>query len=419
MTDTSRSSASLLAKALLIIIFVGYIFKYFELLYYINNTIYIGDTLPEWQFINYIALKDSFSISIAALVLITPILTYFIFSENRYMPPPGYRLGGIFPLLLFLGLGFLAALRIQLGATMGEASSNLPWYIGTLVYRSQGDLMPGLLVFLIHGYRINNQRTLMYISIAALFILQALIGVASGSKSGVIFFGFVMICYWELVADRRYLRPRIIVPLVLAAMVAFIAGSQVRSLALLGTSSQYVVDFLDGRLLSMTVDVFTAIVNRFPGQEALALACNNGCSAATLSGVLPIDRMLSGEIALYYTRDVVGVTSDYDFRSPGFLGGSVMALGIYGGVLTSIAAIAIALFAMRAMDRAGLSVAARVVAAFGFFRFFMEGAWYWADLASVAYGVIGTELAVRFAVSSTRRSQMSGLDSGPGSAQHI
>ena len=402
MSVQSRSAASFLAKALLILLMFGYVIKYLELRYFITNGVYLGDWLPEWQFINYVSLNDSIKVTVLCLLLLFPLILYFI-RRNESAEVPYYATNAVFFIVLVMALGGLAIIRLRYGATMGQAEANLPWYLGTLVYRSQTDLMPGLLVMLIHGFRTSNRRLFMHLSIAALFILQALIAIGTGSKSGVIFFVFVMVCYWELVGDRRYLRPKVLVPLVLIALVAFIAGSQMRAYTLWGGDSEYVRYISDGRFLTLASELVVDIVNRFPGQEALALACGNGCSAATLSGVLPMSQLLSGEIATYYTRDVVGVVSEVDFRAPGFLGGAVMAVGIYRGVIVAFLAVASGLFLLRLMDRTGISIAAKVVAAFGLFRFFMEGAWYWADLLSVAYGVIGTELAVRLAVSITRR----------------
>jgi hypothetical protein len=390
-----QGSEIIFLRSFLFIVSFGYLFKFFEINYFINNNIFIGDSLPEWQFINSYALDSSFFITAVFLLIFAAILIFAHRTSPKISTSSVYDISPKLYLFITLIMVIFLLIRVQYGAVMGRESANLPWYAGTLLYRTQTDLMPGLYVLMMYAFYMSNQRPMYYLTMATLFILQLLIAVLSGSKSGVIFFIFVMICYWEIIGYKHYRKLKILLPLVILAMAAFVIGSQVRSIALLGTNSQYIVDLMDGRLLYLLIDVSTAIANRFPGQEALALACLHGCDPQFFDGVLPAERFLSGDIAAYYTRDVVGVTSLTDFRSPGFLGGAVMATGIYQGIGVSIIAIWAAVQLLRRMDIHNWSVPAKVVAIFGLFRFFMEGAWYWADLVSVGYGVIATEIVAR------------------------
>lgn len=387
-----RTSAKLFLMMVMAIFIIAYLIRYLYLDYYSDTATYLTDVNPEWNVVTADGLDDAFAISTLLFGLFVALSP----SPLSQSMKPIQRVGYIVP-PVFMGLALLAIVAITLafraayGSALGEQPADIPFGLGTPIYRAQADLFPGLLLLFAEAAWFGRNRKHYWFWIAALGAFNLSMSMLTTSKAGLIFFAvqFVMLMY--LTDQNIWAKPLRIFSLGLAALVAFIYAAQLRSQALLGTDALILVSLREGYIFATLLEVAGLIGNRLPGVEGLALYCGYGCEG------LPTITFpaLNGAAGQIFTQEVIRVRGDFDFRSPGYIGGAIIVAGTWGGSVLAISFLRGVLGGMRIMDRQGFSAATKIVVCFGMFRFLLEGVWAWQDLASMTVAAVIVEICAR------------------------
>jgi hypothetical protein len=386
-----RSSATLFLWTVAAVYVLAYVFRWLYLSYYMTVSVSLTEVSPDWNMILPRALDGAFLISsvIFGLFFLSTVV-----ARGRptvrfpmHVRSPGTALLSGF--LLFVV--FTVVFRVLFGAALGEAASEIPFGLGTPVYRAQADLIPGIfLLFAEAAYREGHRRK--YLGwVVALAAFNLALGLITTSKAGLIFFIVQLLFLMYLTGQNIFARPITLAILGVGSLLAFIVAAQLRAQTLLGTDALIMISLYEGRVLQTLLEVSGLILNRLPGVEGLALYCGYACNAIPALET----PSFSGEAGAYFTQQVIGVQGDFDYRSPGLIGGAIIIAGSIGGGMLVVAFLRSVLSLLKFMDNKGFSAAARALLCFGIFRFILEGIWAWQDLASLAIGVILVELTAR------------------------
>lgn len=390
--ETTRTSAGLFLLMVTIVYVLAYAFRWVYLNYYLSTGVVLTDVNPEWNVITTGAFNQAFLISSlifgAFLVVARPLggAGSRAVLRTDYVVPNGW-----ITLFFVLLVAFTLVVRRTYGTVLGEAPAVIPYGLGTPIYRSQADLIPGMFLLFAEAAWMTGARRNYAGWIAGLAIFNLLMALLTTSKAGLIYFAvqFVMLMY--LTGQDIFAKPWRLALLALGGVLVFIVAAQLRSQALLGTDALILHSLREGRIVDTLLEVVGMIVNRLPGTEGLALYCGLTCTGLP-DFTVPV---LNGEAGRIFTQEVVNVRTDFDFRSPGFIGGAIIIGGLWGGALLAVAFLAFWLVLLRIADHFGLSAAFKVSLCFSIFRFILEGTWLWQDIASALAGAILVEAASR------------------------
>ncbi len=292
----------------------------------------LTDVNPEWNVIIPAALDQALLISslIFGLFFITSFQIKF--RDKTSIARFGYRTPSLLETLTLISLVCATVVfRAAYGSALGEAPAEMPFYLGTPIFRAHADLFPGLLLLCAEAsWRANDYRKYAF-WIGALALFNLGLALVTTSKAGLIFFAVQLIMLMYLTEQNIFARPWRLAVLVIAALAAFIVAAQLRSQALLGTDALILVSIKEGRIFETVLEVAGLVMNRLPGAEGLALYCRQVCSGLP-SFTNPV---FDGTAGILFTQQVVGVTGDFDFRSPGVIGGAIIIAGVWGGLFSS------------------------------------------------------------------------------------
>lgn len=386
-----RPAVRLFLFVVLVLYALGYVFRYFFLTYYISDNIALPAEYFDWRFVNQAPLNASMAICTAIFAVF--VMIYFATTRTRELPAPRYR--AVPAWLISAFVAFVAAtlvLRYAYGAVMGEAAANISFFLGTLVYRTQSDLIPPLILLLMEIAWNRNQKVQYYLSIALLALFFLVFSAITTSKAGMINFLSLVLMLMYLTGQRIWKYPIRLILAGVAGILAFIVGSQLRGQALgIGDSAIWVA-LRDGHVVEVMLQVVGLIANRIPGVEGLALTCGMHCNT------LPFFTMPSffdrSPIDIF-TYDIIQIQHANDYRSPGLIGGAVLLAGLGGGAVLTLAAMFAGKSVAGLMDRQQFAAATKAAFAFWMLRFMMEGAWYWADVLTMFVAVSLIEIVAR------------------------
>lgn len=401
-----QSSARLFIGMIVAIYALAYLFRWFYLSYYLSNATVLTDVNPDWNLITV----DAFNQAFAICSLIFGI--FFLLSRNfagepvrndiqyRYFP---VGLGGT---VFFVTIVIITLLvRRTYGSVLGEAPADVPFGLGTPIYRAQADVIPGIMLLMAEAAWMAAARGRYFLWIFCLAGFNIAMAILTTSKAGLIYFAVQFLMLMFLTGQNIFARPWRLLLLAAGSIAIFVISAQLRSQALLGTDALILYSIKQGDVIGTVLEVGGLIINRLPGTEGLALYCGYECVN------LPQFQMpdFTGEAGRVFTQDVINVRGDFDYRSPGFIGGSIIIGGLWGGALLAIAFLQTALVGFRIADRNGLSAATRITLCFGLFKFILEGTWAWQDLVSITIAAIVVETLARTLVSVRIKDQMPAL----------
>jgi hypothetical protein len=386
-----RPAARLFLFVVLVLYALGYVFRYFFLTYYISDNAALPAEYADWHFVNQAPLNAA--MLICSAVFAAFVMIYFATTRTRELPAPQYRAVPGWLIAAFVAfIGVTLVMRYTFGNVMGEAAADVSFFLGTMVYRTQSDLIPPLILLLMEIAWTRNQKTQYYLGIALLAFFFLVLSAITASKAGMINFLALTLMLMYLTGQKIWKYPVRLTLAGLAGILAFIVGSQLRGQALgIGDSAIWVA-LRDGHIVEVMLQVIGLIANRIPGVEGLALSCGVQCDTLpyfTMPSFFdrsPVD---------IYTYDIMRVQHANDYRSPGLIGGAVLLAGLGGGALLTIAAMFIGKSFAGVMDRFQFCAAAKAAFAFGMLRFMMEGMWYWADILTMLVAVSVIEFVAR------------------------
>lgn len=393
---TDRSGAKLFLLMVALVYALAYVGRWIYLQYYMVNGITLLDVAPDWNTIFPRALTQSLGIS-------TIIFGLFFLSCYSLSNKPsvmrvgsfmrvGYRAPTNAETVAVVG-GILATIvfRRAYGSVLGEQPADIPFGLGTPIFRAHADFVPGLLLLLAEASWFSQSPKRYKFWICALAVFNITLSVITTSKAGVINFAVELLMFMYLTGQNIFARPWRLAALAFVGLLGFIYAAQLRAQALYIGDAQIMIALKEGRVTETLLEVAGLIMNRLPGAEGLALYCGYTCEG------MPTFSMptFGGEAGQIFTSNVIGVQGDFDFRSPGVVGGAIIIAGLYGGGLLVIGFLRVVFGIIRFFDRKGVSIAAKALLCFGIFRFIIEGVWAWQDIASLTASIILIEIIAR------------------------
>lgn len=385
-----RSSTRLFLLVAVALFGMGYLFRYFFLTYYISGNLQLPPEYLDWRLVNQGPLNSAMIICTGAFLLFFAIA--FPMTPVKERKAPEYRSVPAFLAVLFvIFIGLSLVVRAVYGAALGEEVSDAGFIYGTLNYRAQSDLIPGLILLLMEIYWVRKQKAQYVGAMALLAAFFLALSAITTSKAGMVNFLAQVIMLMYLTGQSIWKYPLRISLAALAGVLTFIVASQLRAQALGIGDSAIWVSLRDGHVLETLLQVVGLIANRIPGVEGLALSCGYACDTIPAFH-FPTLRDTAIDI---FTYDIVGVQHANDFRSPGYIGGAVLLFGMVYGLIVALGGLFVGRWGCGVLDRWEFSAAARAALIFGLLRFMMEGAWYWLDGLTMITGVIVVELVSR------------------------
>jgi hypothetical protein len=386
-----RPAVRLFLFVVLVLYALGYVFRYFFLTYYITDNVALPAEYADWRFVNQAPLNAAMVICTAIFAVF--VMIYFATTRTRELPAPQYRAVPAWLVSAFVAfIGATLVMRYAFGNVMGEAAADVSFFLGTMVYRTQSDLIPPLVLLLMEIAWTRNQKTQYYLAIAILAFFFLVLSAITTSKAGMINFLALVLMLMYLTGQRIWKYPLRLTLAGVAGVLAFIVGSQLRGQALgIGDSAIWVA-LRDGHVIEVMLQVVGLIANRIPGVEGLALTCGLQCDTLP-SFTMP--SFFDRSPVDIFTYDIIRIQHANDYRSPGLIGGAVLLAGLGGGALLTLAAMFAGKSFAGVMDRFQFCAAAKAAFAFGMLRFMMEGMWYWADILTMLVAVSLIEFAAR------------------------
>lgn len=279
----------------------------------------------------------------------------------------------------------LALLRVALGiGVMGVESDEIPFGIDTLVFRAQSSLIPAcLLVIMWSGARSGDLRV-SNLAIVVLGLHLVAIATVSASKAGLIYFAVYVLFHW-IVCNQFTLRRQLILGALCAlAVIAFVAGAELRTLRIDGMSLLEAVETLtaEGNLVrSFALDEgLRAIFLRVSGADGIWFVLSDPYWQ-TASVSERVSGLWHSSIRDIYTREIVGVTWLQDFRAPGFVAAFMLVVG-QGGIALCALVGPLTVTLWKIIGRAPGAPALLVFAAVFLLQVLMEGIFQWQDFAA-------------------------------------
>lgn len=385
-----RTSTRILLYIIMALFFLGYIFRYLFISYYISEGLALPIEYQEWNGINQEPLTYAFII--CTVIFSISIALLLINSKSTIVKIPVYKPVATFIIIILFSLiGISLILRYQYGAILGQDVALVGFFTGTLNYRMQADFLPALILLFMEIVWLAGQKGRYVIGMVLLAIFYISLSAITTSKAGMVFFLTQIMILMYLTGQSVWKYPVRVAVAALGGVLTFIIASQLRAEALGIGDSAIWVSLTDGKVIETLFQVVGLIANRIPGVEGLALTCGYSCDTLPTFQRLSLER---GAVEIF-TYDIVRVAGTADFRSPGLIGGAVILAGLYGGVVMVLVAISFAKSACYQMDKWQFSAATRAAFLFGTLRFMMEGAWYWIDVLSMLVGVAAIEIIAR------------------------
>lgn len=396
---TDKAAGKMFLLTMLAIYLVSYVVRFFYLNHFVSQNISLLDVNPDWNVILPRPLWQGFLTCSAIFGLFFLVSLPWNAGQVRtrvaYLQPVGW-----FQIGLTAFIAFCIAMRFLYGAKLGEQLTSMPLGLSSPVNRSISELIPGLILLMMEAFWFNDdgKSYRRWLFILAAFNLT--IAAIATSKAGMVFFAAEWLMFMYLTGQPIIRKPLRWIVLGLLVLAAFIVGSQLRAQTG-GNTSDYVVLLQQGDYTGTLLLALGTFINRLVGLDGYALACGYDC--ATLPSFINLNTYsFFGEAGRIYTEQVVHVTRDFDYRSPGLLGGAALLAGSYGGALLAIGFLRGCLALIRVSDRLVFSVAFKVSVVFGLFRFVLEGTWAAVDLIALVVGAFLVEAAARLLIPNRR-----------------
>jgi hypothetical protein len=234
-------------------------------------------------------------------------------------------------------------LQAYLGiGVMGRVSAALPFHFDTIIINTRLRIGPALLLLTAWLYDLHKKRTHMVVIVVLLIVLALMDAIIRTSRGSLPFYMIPVFCLW--VMTKRFSARRLGVAFaVIAATVALHPVISAMRMDRMVTDES-AMEALNNALL----DTGSSVLESAPES-----AGNLGKRVSGVDGVWFSERSLpSGfapqrflDLGEYYTRNVVGLDLEGDFRAPGFVG-AFMLLGGFAGVVIFTALYTVFLWAV-------------------------------------------------------------------------
>lgn len=389
----TKSSAAWLFYAMCIAVYIiSYLIRYVYIGYFVFNNLNFDEINPDWNMILPAGLNQSFAICSFIFGIFFSIGYATIKSEalirTSYEKPNQNVQIALLALIVFcLGM------RIAFGTRLGEEVSPMPLGLTAPVNRSINDLIPGMILLFMEASFFSGEKKVYRFWIFVLFMFNITVSALSTSKAGMVFFAAEIVMFIYLTGQPLFKNPIRWVLIFFMVLVVFALGTELRARAG-GGYSEYSVLIANGYYLEFLLKVAGTFFNRIIGLEGYALSCGYGCSTLPDFSQLSFESF-TGEAGRIFTQQVVGVMRDFDYRSPGLLGGAALLAGKFGGGLLAISFLLGVLYIFSYFDRGQYSIAFKVALVFGIFRFIVEGTWSIVDLFALFTGAVIIEIFSR------------------------
>jgi hypothetical protein len=204
---------------------------------------------------------------------------------------------------------FFKILQFKLGiGKMGAENISLPFMLDSLIFRFQSFAVFPAFAYFFAKFKLNN------IKLNLTFLFYTSFSIIFGSRSGLFFFLLMGLFLILLLNIRIKFKAKYILYIILFVPIAFyfyFTGSYLRGVNMNKQDSVEVLELLKMINSSEAWSVFfESVTNRFIGLDGLMYTHN-----------VPIKYNLfsSSNYVNFFTKEVVGIKQDFDFRSPGFL----------------------------------------------------------------------------------------------------
>lgn len=256
------------------------------------------------------ASRDTF---LFYLVFIFFILILHIFYRNNvvskrvnFTPSPFQDV--IFKYIIIVGFSF-KIIQLSLGiGRMGADNVQLPFMLDSIIFRFQNFAVLPAFGYFFAKYKFNK------ISLNFIFFTYVSFNIIFGSRSGLFFFllmifFFIYLLKISITFKLRYLL--FIIPLLPAAFYFYFSGTLLRGLNM-NQNSEFDLLYLASLISASDAwnIFFESVMNRFIGLDGLMY---------TYSVPVKYNIFSSVDYVYFFTKDVVFIEQDFDFRSPGFL----------------------------------------------------------------------------------------------------
>jgi hypothetical protein len=389
---TRSSSAWLFFCMCLAVYAISYLVRYFYLGYFVLNNLNFNEINPDWNMILPSGLNQSFLIcSVIFLAFFSfgyPAITSKSYLRTSYDKPNTISQG-----LLLLLIVFCLGMRIAFGTRLGEQVSPMPFGLTAPVNRAINDLIPGLVLLFMEAAYFSNEKKIYRFWIFILFAFNITISALSTSKAGMVFFAAEVVMFIYLTGQPLFKNPIRWVAIFFLVLVVFALGTELRARAG-GGYSEYSVLLSHGAYVEVLLKVAGTFFNRIIGLEGYALSCGYSCSTLPYFSSISFSSF-NGESGRIFTQEVVGVMRDFDYRSPGLLGGAALLAGTIGGGIMALSFLLMFLYVFSLFDKGRYCVAFKIALVFGIFRFIVEGTWSAVDLVALSVGAIIIEIISR------------------------
>lgn len=299
-------------------VIIGTLSKLTLLSYVIKSPSKMYRDYPELTFVTRESIGQALTTAATGLVLLTLVMVVLP-GFNRQpgivtVSPP--RIKVLIVSTLVLGLSAAALqLRLRIGI-LGSPASAIG--LDTVITRTTGSVVPALSLLAL-SYAAASRRY----ELAAIAVHVGLAGGLSliTTSRGTIFTALLSMGMLYVILRRANFRLLVIcITVGFAGLIMFSVATSLRQTVLTGSGGYSSIPLDDSALFAFT---------RIQGADGLLEIAryNNGRDLPPSSS--PSGRYDQG-IAKYYTRDVVGVTAENDFRSPGLLAGVFLLTGEYG-----------------------------------------------------------------------------------------
>lgn len=307
--------------ALVFVLLLGTLPKLTLLAYATASPSSLQRDFPELRFATLADLQSAYVSTATAIMFVAiAFLAIPLAPKTHGIPPPptltnarGLLIGTILASVVSSVAQYVFGLGV-----LGQGASELPLGLGTLITRTRGDFVPALAILVLY-YAIRGGRDERWA--LGLIASHAVVGAFLTTSRGTVFEAALAVL--ALYAFSGKLRGRIIgwvLVMCFAGLALYPIITQSRAAAL-GESSNAGA--------SWQIEVVSSgsrILSRIQGADGLLHISALGDSSSVLAARLG-DKVGPAGLAEYYTKDIVGVPRENDFRSPGLLAGLALLVG--------------------------------------------------------------------------------------------
>lgn len=389
----TRSSSAWLFFAMCVAVYiVSYLIRYFYIGYFVFNNLNFDEVNPDWNMILPAGLNQSFLICSLIFGIFFSI-GYSTIRPKAFIRISYAKTNQNAQIVLLSLIIFCLGMRVAFGTRLGEEVSPMPFGLTAPVNRAINDLIPGMILLFMESSFFSGEKKNYRFWLFILFAFNITISALSTSKAGMVFFAAEMVMFIYLTGQPLFKNPIRWILIFFMVLVVFALGTELRARAG-GGYSEYSILIANGSYLEFLLKVAGTFFNRIIGLEGYSLSCGYSCSTLPSFSSLSFESF-TGEAGRIFTQQIVGVMRDFDYRSPGLLGGAALLAGTFGGGLLAISFLLGFLYVFSYFDRGRYCIAFKIALVFGTFRFIVEGTWSAVDLIALFIGAIIIEFASR------------------------